>query len=53
MQIDYRVIEQLQAAARRERSLEVCRLLERMVLWIQSRLSRGLIPAREPTCCMA
>jgi hypothetical protein len=53
MQIDYRVIEQLQAAARRERSLEVCRLLERMALWVRARLSRGLIPTREPTCCVA
>jgi hypothetical protein len=53
MQIDYAVIEKLQAAARRERSREIGCLIERAILWLRARLP-GADPAlRDVICCAA
>jgi hypothetical protein len=53
MQVDYAVIEKLQAMARRERSREIACLIQRAILWIRARLP-GADPAlHDAVCCAA
>jgi hypothetical protein len=49
--VDYVVIEKLHAKARRERAEYVHCLIQRMVLWIRTRLPGADERLREAACC--
>lgn len=53
MQIDYAVIEELQAAARRERSREIGCLILQAIQWIRARLPGANPALRDAACCAA
>ena len=53
MQIDYAVIEKLQAKARRERSREIACMVQRAILWVRARLPGASPALRDAVCCAA